>query len=125
LAPACIEGGDRPALAFNNQLRAFGLAIADDLNDQSRVEGFLLPDTCSSDTCDLSKVGDDDDNRLPESERERSLAVVDRVASVSIAPVDKGFVVDFAYGGEGPFHPAAQGTIVFDGTGRHSRSDTL
>ena len=125
LAPSCIEGGDRPALAFNDSLRAFGLAIADDLNDGSRVEGFLLSDTCSSDVCDITKIGNDDDSRLPESERERSLAVTDRVSSVSIAPVDEGFVIDFAYGGEGTYRSAAQGTVVFDGNGNHRRSDTL
>lgn len=125
MAPACIEGGDRPALAFNEELRVFGLAIADDLNDSSRVEGFLLRDTCSSDSCDITKVGDDDDSRLPEGERERALAVIARIASVSIAPVDDSFVIDFSYGSEGSYRSDAQGSVVFDGNGHHRRGHTL
>lgn len=115
MAPACIEGGDRPALAYHEGLRAFGLAVADDLNDGSRVEGFLVRDDCGPLSCDVIKVGFDDNTKLPEDQRERFLIEVDRVASVSIAPVDDGFMVDFAYGGDGPYRPAALGTVAFDG----------
>lgn len=117
MAPACVEGGDRPALAYNAALHKFGLAIADDLNDGSRLEGFLIDETCSSAACPIDKVGHDDDAALPVNQRERSLATMDRIASVAIAPASMGFVVGFAFGQGGPSAPDRLGLLAFDATG--------
>lgn len=117
MAPACLEGGDRPAATYHAGLRRFGLAVADDLHGGSRVEGFLIDESCSPAACPVTKAGRPGDDGLPASLREPFLVGLPRVATVSVAPVDGGFIVGYAHGEGGPSAPTQIGVVTFDDVG--------
>lgn len=119
----CINSGDNVSVTWNPVTRKFAVAIVNDLNSGGWVEGLILPDTCSTTACALTR------SRVCASASGCTetfhLAEKASLGDVAIAPAGRNFVIAYVHDDTNAVTESSLSIVGMDETGLRLQTTPL